>query len=65
MTGSTPSRCLPVEVVREKFVGLTMLKRMVRPEDVAAAALFLASDAAANITGQALDVSGGIATIPG
>ena len=56
---------LPVEVVREKFVGLTMLKRMVRPEDVAAAALFLASDAAANITGQALDVSGGIATIPG
>ncbi len=56
---------LPVEVVREKFVGLTMLKRMVRPEDVAAAALFLASDAAANITGQALEVSGGIATIPG
>ena len=56
---------LPLETVRQKYVGLTMLKRMVRPEDVAAAVLFLASDAAANITGQALDVSGGIASLPG
>ena len=56
---------LPVETVRERFVGLTMLKRMVRAEDVAAAALFLASDSAANITGQALDVSGGHASMPG
>lgn len=56
---------LPVETVRQKLVGLTMLKRMVRAEDVAAAALFLASDAAANITGQALDVSGGMASLLG
>ncbi len=56
---------LPVEVVRQRFVGLTMLKRLVRVEDVAATALFLASDAAASITGQALEVSGGIATLPG
>lgn len=56
---------LPVEAVRQRFVALTMLKRMVPPEDVAAAALFLASDAAANITGQAIDVSGGIAQFPG
>ncbi len=56
---------LPVETVRQKLVGLTMLKRMVRAEDVAAAALFLASDAAANITGQALDVSGGMASLFG
>jgi len=56
---------LPLETVRQRFVGLTMLKRMVRAEDVAAAALFLASDAAASITGQALDVSGGIAALPG
>ena len=55
---------LPAETVRQKLVGLTMLKRMVRTEDVAAAALFLASDAAANITGQALDVSGGLASLP-
>ena len=56
---------LPVETVRQRFVGLTMLKRMVRQEDVAAAALFLASSSAANITGQALDVSGGLASLPG
>ncbi len=56
---------LPAEVVRQKFVGLTMLKRMVRREDVAATALFLASNAAASITGQALEVSGGIATLAG
>lgn len=53
---------LPAETVRERFVGFTMLKRMVRPEDVAATALFLASDAAASITGQALDVTGGMAS---
>jgi len=54
----------PEDLVRQKFVAFTMLKRMVRAEDVAAAALFLASDAARNITGQALDISGGIAQFP-
>lgn len=53
---------LPAETVRQKFVGFTMLKRMVQPEDVAATALFLASDAATSITGQAVDVTGGIAS---
>ncbi len=56
---------LPPEKVREKFLGLTMLKRLVHPEDVAKAALFLASEDAANITGQALDVTGGLAQFPG
>jgi NAD(P)-dependent dehydrogenase (short-subunit alcohol dehydrogenase family) len=56
---------LPVETVREKFVAFTMLKRIVRPEDVAATALFLASDAARSITGQALDVTGGLASVLG
>ncbi len=55
---------LPAETVRQKFAALSMLKRMVRAEDVAQAALFLASDAAANITGQALDISGGLASFP-
>ncbi len=55
---------LPAAQVREKLLGLTMLKRMVRAEDVAAAVLFLASDAAANITGQAIDVSGGLCSLP-
>ncbi len=53
---------LPAETVQQKFLAFTMLKRMVQPEDVAATALFLASDAAASITGQALDVTGGIAS---
>jgi 3-oxoacyl-[acyl-carrier protein] reductase len=35
------------------------LRRIGRPGDVAAAALFLASDAAAWITGVTLDVAGG------
>ena len=56
---------LPEAAVRQKFVSLTMLKRMVRAEDVAATVLFLASDAAMNITGQTIDVSGGIAQLPG
>jgi 2-hydroxycyclohexanecarboxyl-CoA dehydrogenase len=36
------------------------LRRLGRPEDVAAAVIFLASDAAAYITGQTLSVSGGL-----
>jgi 3-oxoacyl-[acyl-carrier protein] reductase len=35
------------------------LRRIGRPQDVAAAALFLASDASAWITGVTLDVAGG------
>jgi NAD(P)-dependent dehydrogenase (short-subunit alcohol dehydrogenase family) len=52
---------LSVEQVQKKFLSLTMLKRLVYPEDVAAAVLFLASNAAINITGQTLDVAGGSA----
>lgn len=55
----------PEGLVRQRFVALTMLKRLVPAEDVAAAALFLASEAARSITGQAFDVSGGIAQFPG
>jgi len=51
----------PLEEVRRQFLGLTMLKRFIKNEDVAALVLFLASDAAANITGQAIDVTGGTA----
>ena len=41
------------------MAGFHPLKRLGVPEDVAAAAVFLASDAAAWITGVILDVSGG------
>jgi NAD(P)-dependent dehydrogenase (short-subunit alcohol dehydrogenase family) len=40
----------------------TLLKRLGRPEDIARAALFLASDDSAWVTGTALTVDGGIMT---
>jgi 3-oxoacyl-[acyl-carrier protein] reductase len=39
---------------------LIPLKRVGKPEDVAQAALFLASDSSAYITGQVLTVDGGM-----
>ncbi len=44
---------------REKFVATIPLGRMSRPEDIAKAALYLASDEAEFITGVALEVDGG------
>ncbi len=52
MGGDTPE-------LRAKFVASIPLGRMSRPEDVAAATLFLASDDAEFITGVALEVDGG------
>ena len=46
------------EIERE-YLEPTALKRMVDEEDVAATALFLASDEARNITGETISVSGG------
>lgn len=45
---------------REKVIGMTPLKRWGTPDDVAAAAVFLASDDAAFITGQMVAVNGGV-----
>lgn len=44
----------------DKWVGITALRRLGQPEDVAGPACFLASDAAAFVTGQSLNVCGGI-----
>ncbi|MDR0598731.1 MAG: 3-oxoacyl-[acyl-carrier-protein] reductase [Treponema sp.] len=46
--------------VKEKLVEQIPLKRIGRPEDVAQAALFLAQDVSAYITGQVLAVDGGM-----
>jgi NAD(P)-dependent dehydrogenase (short-subunit alcohol dehydrogenase family) len=43
----------------ERLIGGTPLRRHGQPEDVAGAALFLASDASAHITGQTLVIDGG------
>ncbi len=50
---------LPQEV-REKMLAAIPLKRMGKPEDVAAAVKFLASDDAAYITGHVISVNGGM-----
>jgi NAD(P)-dependent dehydrogenase (short-subunit alcohol dehydrogenase family) len=49
------------EAVYEEATKATPLRRLVPPDDVADATVFLASDASASITGEDLNVSGGLA----
>lgn len=44
----------------DKFAALTMLNRLGQPEEIAKTALFLASDDASYITGQTINVNGGM-----
>jgi meso-butanediol dehydrogenase / (S,S)-butanediol dehydrogenase / diacetyl reductase len=53
-------RDLTPAAVREEYVALTPLGRLEEPDDVADAVVFLASDAARFITGEALNVTGGV-----
>ena len=48
------------EAAREELVGQIALKRLGTVDDVAAAVLFLASEEGGYVTGQALNVSGGL-----
>jgi NAD(P)-dependent dehydrogenase (short-subunit alcohol dehydrogenase family) len=54
LRGMTP------EAVRAEYVSLTPLARIEEPEDVADVVLFLASDASRFMTGQGVNVTGGV-----
>jgi meso-butanediol dehydrogenase/(S,S)-butanediol dehydrogenase/diacetyl reductase len=54
LRGMTP------EAVRAEYVALTPMGRIEEPEDVADVVLFLASDAARFMTGQGINVTGGV-----
>ncbi len=57
--GQARVRGVPVEEMRKSFVERSPLKRMTRAQDIAAAAVFLCSDQARNISGQCLPVNAG------
>ena len=54
------ARGVPNTVIREDFTAQSPLGRLTSPEDVASAVVFLASDAAAAITGADINVNSGV-----
>jgi len=53
-------RGMPEEEIIEKAVSRNLQHRIIEPEEVAAMAVFLASEEARGITGQALNICGGL-----
>jgi meso-butanediol dehydrogenase/(S,S)-butanediol dehydrogenase/diacetyl reductase len=53
-------RGMTADAVRAEYVALTPIGRIEEPEDVADVVLFLASDAARFMTGQGINVTGGV-----
>jgi 2-hydroxycyclohexanecarboxyl-CoA dehydrogenase len=59
MWASEGNRAFSTPEMQARIAKAYPLRRIGKPEDVAQAAVFLASDAASFITGQTLSVSGG------
>lgn len=53
-------RGLTPEAVRKEYISMTPLGRIEEPEDVARVVVFLASDLAGFLTGEAINVTGGV-----
>jgi NAD(P)-dependent dehydrogenase (short-subunit alcohol dehydrogenase family) len=51
-----------MEKIRPHTLNARMIKRDMTPEDICGTAIFLASDASAFITGQAINIDGGAIT---
>jgi 7-alpha-hydroxysteroid dehydrogenase len=49
--------------MRQTMIGMTPMRRLGRVEDIAAAVLYLASDAGSFLTGKVIEVDGGL-TVP-
>jgi len=62
-TTETPLTAGWAPQVRERILKQVPLRRLGRPEDAAAAALYLASDGASWVTGATLDINGGLAML--
>jgi NAD(P)-dependent dehydrogenase (short-subunit alcohol dehydrogenase family) len=58
--GQAESRGIPPESVRAEFTSQSPMGRLTSPKDVAQAVVFLASDAAASITGADINVNAGV-----
>lgn len=55
------TQAIPAEV-KEKFIGKIPMRRIGKPEDIAAIICFLSSDEANYVTGQCIQVDGGLTT---
>lgn len=58
MAGDTSHEAMPAEL-KERLLKFQPLRRLGKPQDIANMVVFLASDAASFVTGQAISVSGG------
>jgi NAD(P)-dependent dehydrogenase (short-subunit alcohol dehydrogenase family) len=60
LEGQATATGRPVQAVRDDFLAEAPLRRILQPEDVARAVVFLASDDSRGITGEDLNVSAGL-----